>query len=84
MSDKKKKFMLKVDDEHYSLLKEYSEYTNQSEQHILNRLVDHSLREYAQMYRDLKKGYLKMGEINLEISQAFTDSENEAFNRMDD
>lgn len=84
MSDDRRKFMLKVDAEHYSLLKEYSEYTNKSEQHILNRLVNHSLNEYAQMYRDLKKGYLKMGEINLEISKAFTESENEVFDRMDD
>ena len=84
MSDDSRKFMLKVDGEHYSLLKEYSEYTNKSEQHVLNRLVNHSLNEYVQMYHDLKKGYLKMGEINLEISKAFTDSENEAFDWMDD
>lgn len=84
MSDNKKKVTLKVDNEYYSLVKEYSDYTNKSEQYILNRLVNHSLEKYAQKYEALKRGYLKMGEINLEISKAFTASENEAFNQIDD
>lgn len=84
MSDKGRKITLKVDDEHYSLIKEYSEYTNKSKEYILNQLVNHSLREYARKYADLKKGYLKMGEINLEISKAFSESENEVFNQIDD
>lgn len=76
MSDNSKKITLKVDAEHYSLIKEYSEYTNKSEQYILNRLFNHSLKGYAKQYAELKKGYQKMAEINLEIS--------EDFNRMND
>lgn len=81
MSDNTKKITLKVDAEHYSLIKEYSEYTNKSEQYILNRLINYSLKGYAKQYVDLKQGYQKMAEINLEISKAFIDSDNEAFNR---
>lgn len=84
MSDNSRKITLKVDAEHYSLIKEYSEYTNKSEQYILNRLLNHSLKGYAKQYADLKKGYQKMAEINLEISKAFTDSDNEAFNRSNE
>ena len=81
MSDKSREVTLKVDAEYYSLVKEYSEYTNKSEEYILNRLINHSLKGYAKKYGDLKNGYQKMAEINLEISKAFTESDNEAFNR---
>lgn len=80
MSDDSKEITLKVNAEHYSLIKEYSEYTNIPEQYILNRLINHSLKGYAKQYADLKKGYQKMAEINLEISKAFAESDNEAFN----
>ncbi len=76
MSDNSREFTLKVDAEHYSLIKEYSEYSNKSEQYVLNRLLNHSLKGYAKQYIDLKKGYQKMAEINLEIS--------EDFNQIDD
>lgn len=76
MSEENREITLKIDAEHYSLIKEYSEYSNKSEQYILNRLLNHSLKKYAKLYVDLKKGYQKMADINLEIS--------EDFNRMDD
>lgn len=76
MSDNSKKITVKVDAEHYSLIKEYSEYANKSEQYVLNRLLNHSLKSYAKQYADLKKGYQKMAEINLKIC--------EDFNRMND
>lgn len=84
MSDKSREITLTVDAEHYSLIKEYSEYTNKSEQYILNRLINHSLKGYAEQYKDLKKGYQKMAEINLEISKAFIDSDNEVFNQKNE
>ena len=71
MSDDSREITLKVDAEHYSLVKEYSEYANQSEQYVLNRLLNHSLKGYAKQYADLKKGYKKMAEINLKISEDF-------------
>lgn len=80
MSDKSKEVTLKVAAEYYTLIKEYSEYSNKSEQYVLNRLIEHSLKEYADKYANLKTGYQKMAEINLEISKAFAASDNEAFN----
>lgn len=80
MSDKSREITLKVDAKYYSLIKEYSEYSNKSEQYILNRLIEYSLKGYAEKYANLKKGYQKMAELNLEIAKAFEESESEAFN----
>lgn len=84
MSEDRRKVVLEVNKECYSLVEEYSEYVNESERNVLNRLLNYTLEEYADKYKKLKKGYKKMGQINLEISQAFTASENEVFNRIDD
>ncbi len=84
MSNNSRKIVVEVDAKLYSLLKEYSDYSNQSEERVLNRLIDYSLKEYADKYLDLKQGYIEMGKINLEISNAFTDSENEAFDQIID
>lgn len=84
MSNNSRKIVIEVDAKLYSLLKEYSDYSNQSEEDVLNRLIDYSLKEYADKYTDLKQGYIEMGKINLEISNAFTDSENEAFDQIID
>lgn len=84
MSEKNRKVILEVDEDFYTIVEEYSSYMNKSEKNVLNQLLDYSLKEYARKYTNLKKGYQKMGKMNLEISKAFAVSENEAFNRIDD
>ncbi|MDN6195556.1 MAG: hypothetical protein L0I93_03580 [Atopostipes suicloacalis] len=84
MSEVNKKVLLEVDKNCYSLIEEYSRYMEESEDKILNRLLDHSLRECAIKYINLKQGYKEMGKRNLEISKEFIVSENEVFNRIDD
>lgn len=86
MDKKQEKIVLEVevDEECYSVIQEYSDFIDDTETNVLNRLVNYTLREYAVKYDNLKQGYKNMGKINLEISRAFTESENEAFNRIDD
>lgn len=84
MSDDSKEFVLEIEEEYYLLIEEYSDYSNKSEQYVVNQLLNYSLRKYAEKYIELKKGYLEMGTINLEISKAFRNSESEAFNRIKD
>lgn len=84
MSDNSRKVVIEVDENTYSLIEEYSEYTDQSEESVLNQLLNHSLKEFTTKYANLKEGYVNMGTINLEISNAFTESENEAYNLIED
>lgn len=86
MSKKRDTVVLKVevDKEYYSLIKEYSDVIDDPEANVVNRLFDFMLHDYASKYHHLKQGYKQMSKTNLEISQAFIESENEAFNRIDD
>lgn len=78
MSERKKEVTIEIDTNLYSAVKEYSDCAGVSEKNILNYLVSNSLNEFSSNYYNLKKGYVEMGKINLEISDAFTASENEA------
>lgn len=83
MSGTKKEFLLKIDEDYHSLIEEFSEYTEESEKKMLNRLLNESLRKCASKYNHLKNGYKEMGKKNLAISREFIVSENEALNRVD-
>ena len=78
MSEDNKKVLVEIDEDLYEKIKEYSRCTNQSEKQIVNRLFEHTLRDFEKKYANLKQGYQDMAKINLEISSAFTVSENEA------
>ncbi|MEY8292353.1 hypothetical protein AAK882_06865 [Carnobacteriaceae bacterium 52-44] len=79
MSDgKKKEVTVEIDKKLYSVVEEYCDYAGLSEKNVVNYLVSNSLNEFSSSYYNLKKGYVEMGKINLEISNAFTVSENEA------
>ena len=84
MKENTRKVTLEVDEYCYSLVEEYSDYINDSEKKVLNRVLNDTLKDYADVYYNLKQGYQKMSKINLEISKAFTDSENEVFNHIED
>lgn len=86
MSKNRDKVVLEVevDKEYYSLIKEYSDFIDESETTVVNGLLDFMLQDYASKYNHLKQGYKKMSKINLEISQEFIESENEVFNRIGD
>ncbi|SHF04806.1 CopG family transcriptional regulator / antitoxin EndoAI [Atopostipes suicloacalis DSM 15692] len=78
MSERKKEVTVEIDTSLYSAIEEYSASAGVSERNVLNYLVSNSLDEFSSNYYHLKKGYIEMGKINLEISNAFTASENEA------
>lgn len=83
MHDNNKKIVIEVDADSYSVIEEYSSFTNKSEEFVINQLFNHSLKEFQTKFANLKQGYIEMGNINLEISNAFTESENEAYNLID-
>jgi len=84
MSERKKEVIVEVDTDLYSAVKEYSACAGVSEKNILNYLISTSLNEFSSNYYNLKKGYVEMGKINLEISDAFIASENEAFLKINE
>lgn len=84
MQESSRKVTLKVDKDCYSLVEEYSDYIDDTEKNVLSRVLNDTLRDYASKYRELKQGYQEMAQTNLEISRAFRDSENEAYDRIDD
>lgn len=78
MSGERKKVVVEVDAKTYSAIEEYSDYTNQKEEVVINQLFKHTLEKFSINYKNLKEGYIEMANINLEISDAFTISEDEA------
>jgi hypothetical protein len=82
MAKESKEIVLEIDADTYSMIEEFCDHMNQDGKAILNRLVDESLKEFASNYENLKNGYVEMGNINLEISDAFTVSENEALDHI--
>jgi len=78
MAEEAKEIVIKIDAQTYSVIEEFSEHTNQDKDKIINHFLDRSLEEFVTNYENLKQGYVEMGNINLEISDAFTVSENEA------
>jgi hypothetical protein len=83
MSDERKKITIEVKADAYAVLEEYCQQTNQDSEKIAGFLFAKSLEDFADGYENLKNGYREMGQLNLEISDAFTVSENEAFNHVD-
>lgn len=80
MTEDSKKVVVEIDAKTYALISEYSEYTNQDEEVVIDFLVNKMSADFQRDYENLKEGYVEMGTINLEISDAFTVSENEALN----
>lgn len=83
MAEETKKIVVEIDSDTYSMIEEFCEQMNQDDNSILNQLIDQSLKEFVTNYKNLKQGYVEMGTINLEISDAFTVSENEAFDHIE-
>lgn len=83
MSEESKKFNVEIDASSYEVIKEVSRDYNYEDQEIVNYIVKNSLKEYIRIYNEMKNGYMEMGKINLEISNAFAVSENEALNYID-
>lgn len=80
MAEDSKKVVVEIDAKTYALISEYSEDTNQDEEVVIDFLVNKMSEDFQRDYENLKEGYVEMGTINLEISDAFTVSENEALN----
>lgn len=68
--------------ETYSAIVEYSNYMNYDEENVVSDLINLSLKDFQKKYNNLKNGYVEMGNLNLEISKAFTASENEAYGHV--
>ena len=83
MSFEKKEVNLKVNKELYKVIEEYSAYSGDNEEKVIDFIVNRSLEKFKVDYEKLKKGYVEMGNINLEISNAFKASENEALERIE-
>ena len=84
MSFDKKELTVKIDYKMYSVLEEYCEYAGVTEEKLVDYLLSNSLNDFSSKYNNLKKGYVEMGKINLEISNAFTASEDEALSYIED
>lgn len=83
MSFEKKEVNLKVNKELYKAIEEYSAYSGDNEEKVIDFIVNRSLEKFKVDYEKLKKGYVEMGNINLEISNAFKASENEALEHIE-
>lgn len=83
MAEDVKKFVVEVDAETYSVIAEYCDQTNEKDYQVVNFLMNQSLDDFVKRYNNLKQGYVEMGKLNLEISNAFTVSENEAFSYVE-
>lgn len=83
MSEESKKFCVEIDASSYEVIKEVSEEYNYEDQEIVNYIMKNSLKEYIRVYNEMKTGYMEMASINLEISNEFAVSENEALKYID-
>lgn len=83
MSEDVKKFIVEIDTEAYSVLKEFCDQANEEDYKVVNFLMNRSMEDFISSYNNLKQGYMEMGKINLEISNAFSVSENEAFSYIE-
>lgn len=83
MSKDAKKMVVEIEEETYTIIEEFSAYVNEEEGKVVDFLLKEALNEFIDKYTSLKKGYVEMGHINLEISKEFSVSENEALSRID-
>lgn len=83
MSDETRKFIVEIDANTYSVIEEFCEQVDEKDQHVVNYLVDQKMHEFIETYRNLKQGYVDYGHMNLEISNAFSETENEAYGHID-
>ncbi len=83
MAEDCKKMVVEIDQMTYSVIKEISNDINEEEHKIFDFLLKRTLNDFVDNYNKLKNGYVEMGNLNLEISRAFTVSENEAFDHID-
>lgn len=83
MSQEKKKFVVEIDAETYSVIENICEQIDEKDQTLINSLFKQSLKDFVTGYEELKEGYVEFGSMNLEISNAFTMTENEAYSHIE-
>ena len=83
MSEETKKMVVEIEEETYSVIEEFSAYINEDEDKVVDFLLKEALSEFIDKYKKKKNGYVEMGNINLEISNEFSVSENEALNHIE-
>lgn len=83
MSQEKKKFVVEIDAETYSVIEDICEQIDEKDQTLINSLLKQSLKDFVTGYEELKEGYVEFGSMNLEISNAFTMTENEAYSHIE-
>ncbi len=83
MSEETKKMVVEIEEKTYSVIEEFSAYINEDEDKVVDFLLKEALSEFIDKYKSLKNGYVEMGNINLEISNEFSVSENEALNHIE-
>lgn len=83
MSEESKKFNVEIDATSYDVIREVCEQYNYEDQEVVNYIMKSALEEYVRVYNEMKNGYMEMASINLEISNEFAVSENEALKYID-
>ena len=83
MSQEKKKFVVEIDAETYAVIENICEQIDEKDQTLINSLFKQSLKDFVTGYEELKEGYVEFGSMNLEISNAFTMTENEAYSHIE-
>lgn len=83
MSQEKKKFIVEIDAETYAVIENICEQIDEKDQNLINSLLKQSLKDFVTGYEELKEGYVEFGSMNLEISNAFTMTENEAYSHIE-
>lgn len=83
MSEEIKKFNVEIDEVSFEVIKEVSEEYNYETKDIVDYIMKNALEEFVRVYNDMKNGYMEMATLNLEISNEFAVSENEALDYID-
>ena len=83
MSEESKNFNIEINADAYSVIKEVSEQYDYEDHEVVNYIMEQALKEYVRVYHEMKNGYMEMATLNLEISNEFAVSENEALNYID-
>lgn len=83
MSLENKKIILEIDAETYSVIEEICAQIDEENQIVMDYLFNQTVKDFVAGYKNLKQGYVEYGSMNLEISNAFTITENEAYGHIE-
>lgn len=68
---------ISLPDETYPVLKEMADISDSTVEEIATRAVCSFIHKNQKLFSDLKRGYIDMGNINLELAEEFLETDNE-------